>query len=303
MAVESYDWVRYHARQTPDKTALVDLHSGRRFSYAQMQERMLRLAHALRYQLGVEQGDRVGFLANNTTDFFELEFACLELGAVCVPLNWRLTVPELEYIVGDAAPKVLVHEDFFAETAHALERLCGVPRLLELNASGRDSAYEAALSAAEPALERAATTHDDLWMIMYTSGTTGHPKGAMITYGMVFWNAINASNPHALSADMVNLCVLPLFHAGSLNLYCNPAVHMGGSNVIMRAFDPEQTLQLLQDGELGVTHFMAVPTVYLVMSRRISRRCGAAGSAAVRLPWSCSTPTRSGARRCNRPTG
>ena len=267
MAVKNYDWVAYHARQTPNRTAMIDLHSERTFTYAEMQKRTTRLAHALRHQLGVEQGDRVACLANNTTDCLELEFACSKLGAVYVPLNWRLTVSELEYIVGDAGPKVLVHEDLFADQAAELQRLCGVADLLELNASGEGSTYEAAIDAGETELELAATTHDDLWVIMYTSGTTGHPKGAMITYGMTFWNVVNLLNPHRLSADMVNLCVLPLFHTGGLNVYCNPTVHMGGTNIIMRSFDPGETLKLLPSRDLGVTHFLGIPTNYLFMSQ------------------------------------
>jgi fatty-acyl-CoA synthase len=109
--------------------------------------------------------------------------------------------------------------------------------------------------------------HDDLWVIMYTSGTTGHPKGAMITYGMTFWNVVNLTNPHRLVPGMVNLCVLPLFHTGGLNCYANPSLHMGGTNVVMRAFDPGLTLGLLQDPAYGITHMLAVPANYLFMSQ------------------------------------
>jgi fatty-acyl-CoA synthase len=270
MSVRAYDWVAYHANQTPDKVALIDLHSSRRFTYAQMQDRTARLANGLAGAFNVGKGDRVAVLSNNTTDCMELEFACMKLGAVYVPLNWRLSVPELEYIVGDADPKVLVHEDLFADAAEALRQSGKTPALLELNAAGADSPYEALLAQASNQIEPVEISHDDLWVIMYTSGTTGHPKGAMITHGMTFWNVINLLNPFRLSPDMVCLTVLPLFHTGGLNCFSNPTVHMGGLNLVMRSFEPGECLRLLTDPDLPVTHMLAVPTNYLFMSQHPS---------------------------------
>ena len=267
MSTKVYDWVAYHASQSPNRLAMVDLHSGRRFTYADMQARTARLANGLRDQFGIAKGDRVAALTNNSTDCLELEFACQKLGAVYVPLNWRLSVPELEYIVGDSEPALLVHEDVFIDAANALLDGGKTSALLELNASGANSAYEHLIGEASGQIEPVHIEHDDLWVIMYTSGTTGHPKGAMITHGMTFWNVVNLLNPHRLSEDMVNLCVLPLFHTGGLNCYCNPAVHMGGTNLIVRSFDPDDCLKLLQDPEYHVTHLLAVPTNYLFMSQ------------------------------------
>jgi fatty-acyl-CoA synthase len=267
MTVKAYDWVAYHARQTPERLALVDLHSGRRFTYREMHDRTGRLASALRHRFGVQQGDRVAALLNNTSDCLEMNFACMKLGAIYVPLNWRLTVSELEYIVGDAEPRVLIHEDVFGDEAEALRDLCKIPELLEVNADGVDSPYERALEDAAPFADPAEITHDDTWVIMYTSGTTGHPKGCMITYGMTFFNAVNLLNPHRLSEDMVNLVTLPLFHTGGLNVYANPAVHMGGTNVVMRSFDPGETLRVAQDPGFGITHLIGVPANWLFMSQ------------------------------------
>ncbi|MCZ6658766.1 MAG: AMP-binding protein, partial [Gammaproteobacteria bacterium] len=267
MSTKVYDWVAYHASQSPNRLAMVDLHSGRRFTYADMQTRTARLANGLRDRFGIAKGDRVAALTNNSTDCLELEFACQKLGAVYVPLNWRLSVPELEYIVGDSEPALLVHEDVFIDAASALRDGDKTSALLELNASGANSAYEHLIAEASEQIEPVHIEHDDLWVIMYTSGTTGHPKGAMITHGMTFWNVVNLMNPHRLSEDMVNLCVLPLFHTGGLNCYCNPAVHMGGTNLIVRSFDPADCLKLLQDPEFHVTHLLAVPTNYLFMSQ------------------------------------
>jgi fatty-acyl-CoA synthase len=106
---------------------------------------------------------------------------------------------------------------------------------------------------------REALTHDDVVTIMYTSGTTGHPKGAMITHGMNFWNCCNLGTPAGVGMATVHLSVLPLFHTGGLNCYSNPVLHAGGTVVIMRTFDPGQALRVIGDPAQRITHFFAVP--------------------------------------------
>ena len=106
---------------------------------------------------------------------------------------------------------------------------------------------------------------DDLAVLIYTSGTTGHPKGAIITHGMVFWNCVNLGIPALISPQTVQLVVLPLFHTGGLNCYANPVLHAGGTILIMRTFDPGQALDYISDPALGITHFFGVPAPYQFM--------------------------------------
>ena len=117
MPVRYYDWIAHFARRTPAKLAAVDLASDRSFSYAQFDARISRLAAHLRGALGIGRGDRVAVLALNTTDTLEVQFACGRIGAVFLPLNTRLTVPELQFIVGDAAPKLMIHDAELADIA------------------------------------------------------------------------------------------------------------------------------------------------------------------------------------------
>ena len=244
MPVRHYDWIAHFGRRTPDKVAVVDLASERRFSYAQFDARISRLAAHLRDRLRVARGDRVAVLAMNTTDTLEVQFACGRIGAVFLPLNTRLTVPELQYIVGDAAPKLMIHDAELADVALAVAKLCKVPSALLL---GPDGSYEAAIAASKPLDKAEVVTLDDISTIMYTSGTTGQPKGAIITHGMTFWNCVNLGGPAYISPSSVLLTVLPLFHTGGLNCYTNPVLHAGGTVLIMRAFDPGAALRLISD--------------------------------------------------------
>ncbi len=264
MPVRHYDWIAHFARRTPDKAAAVDLFSDRSFSYAEFDARISRLAGHLRHQLGVARGDRVAVLALNTTDTLEVQFACGRIGAVFVPLNTRLTVPELQFIVGDCAPKAMVHDTELAETALAVTKLCNVGSTLLLGPNG---SYEAALVSAKPLAQIEEVMLDDVSTIMYTSGTTGQPKGAIITHGMTFWNCVNLGGPACISPSSVLLTVLPLFHTGGLNCYTNPVLHAGGTVKIMRQFDPALALQLISDPAQAINVFFGVPSIYQFMAQ------------------------------------
>src|SRR5260370_34644628 len=158
LPVRHYDWIAHFARRTPDKLAVVDLASERRLTYAQFDARISHLATHLRDGVKIARGDRVAVLAHNTTDTLEVQFACGRIGAVFLPLNNRLTVPELSYIVGDAAPKLMIHDAELAEIALAGTKLCKVTAALLLGAGGT---FEAAIAAAKPLAHAAVPTLHD----------------------------------------------------------------------------------------------------------------------------------------------
>ena len=130
MPVRHYDWIAHFGRRTPENLAVIDLASERRLSYAQFDARISRLAAHLRHRLGVRRGDRVAVLALNTSDTLEVQFACGRLGAIFLPLNTRFTVPELQFIVNDAAPKLMVHDADLSDHALAVAGLCQTPSTL-----------------------------------------------------------------------------------------------------------------------------------------------------------------------------
>ena len=264
-SVRAYDWITHHAANRSSKQAIREVETGRSFTYGDLDRRIDAMAAYLR-SVGVGRGDRVAVLAQNGVEYFDVQFACARTGAICVLLNWRLTVPELEYIINDSSPTVMVHDVMFAESAEELQRRCGIDTLLAIDHADGSSAYETTLASFDgQSVEEVELTHDDVITIMYTSGTTGLPKGAMITHGMNFWNVVNLGFPVGLGLDTVHLNVLPLFHTGGLNCYSNPVLHAGGTVVIMKTFDPGEALRVIGDPEEGITHFFAVPAPYQFM--------------------------------------
>lgn len=263
--VHSYDWISHHAANRPNNEAIRDLGSDRSFTYADLDRRVDAIA-AYFASLGIKRGDRVAVLAHNGVEFFDLQFACARTGVICVLLNWRLTVPELEYILNDSSPVLMVHDVEFADAASELQQRCSIDTLLQVDGGKADSPYETTLEGFDgQAAEPVSLTHDDVITIMYTSGTTGLPKGAMITHGMNFWNAVNLGIPAGIGVDTVHLNILPLFHTGGLNCYSNPVIHAGGTVVTFKAFDPGETLRVIGDPAQGITHFFGVPAPYQFM--------------------------------------
>jgi len=264
----AFDWIAKHAQAQPGAPALNDLLSGRRYTYAEMNERLDRCALFLHERCGVNPGDRVAVLMHNSSDVVEIIFACRRLGAICVPMNWRLAVPELVYILGDCRPKALVHTAEFAESAAAAAGQVQQEVMLVGADDGRPSLYESGLKAAYGNLPAVEHGFDDPWVILYTSGTTGRPKGAQITYGMQLFNAINCAVATGITNKSHGLCVLPLFHVGGVCVYLSPILHAGGNNTIMHEFDAEAMLGLMTDPSAGaITHLLGVPTNFLFISQ------------------------------------
>ncbi|WP_037834436.1 acyl-CoA synthetase [Streptomyces sp. NRRL F-4474] len=261
-------WPTRRARKTPDRTAVV--HDGRTWTYRELHGRVVRLAHGLR-ALGVESGDRIAYLGPNHPAFLETLFAAGALGAVFVPLNTRLTAPELAYNLSDSGSTVLIHAPEHAAAARTAADEAGVRHRIALE--GPDGPGEGALSYEElPAgahtgeLLDVSVAPEDPCMIMYTSGTTGRPKGAVLSHANITWNSVNVLVDTDLTADEVTLVVAPLFHTGALNMTCLPTLLKGGRVVLLAAFDADRVLELVED--LRVTYLFGVPTMYDAMAVR-----------------------------------
>jgi fatty-acyl-CoA synthase len=255
-------WPARRARKTPGRVAVV--HDDRTLTYGELHQRVLRLAHALR-ALGTGRGDRIAYLGPNHPAFLETLFAAGVLGAVFVPLNTRLAAPELAYNLTDSGSTVFVHAPERAEAARAAAGEARVPHRIALDGPGDGVlGYEELLAggATEPLDEPVAP--DDPCMIMYTSGTTGRPKGAVLSHANIVWNSVNVLVDTDLSGDEVTLVAAPLFHTAGLNMTCLPTLLKGGRVVLLGAFAPERVLETIE--RLRVTYMFGVPTMYDAMA-------------------------------------
>ncbi|MCG7203686.1 AMP-binding protein [Streptomyces arenae] len=261
-------WIRHHARRVPDRTALVDLDTGRTTSYAALAARVDSLAHSLTVN-GVGRGSRVAVLSRNDPRLFEVLYACAAIGAVMVPLNWRLTASELAAIVADAEPTVLLHDAPGSEVAARIAAGTPVPTVLGWTdrKAAPDPYEEWATAPLPPGWTAARVEEDAVWAIIYTSGTTGRPKGVQITHRSMLASMLGILVAHGVSGASRALTVLPLFHVAGLNLFANPVLYAGGTVVVARAFDAATTLALLTDTGTPVTHFCGVPANYQFMQQ------------------------------------
>ncbi|MBO1413533.1 long-chain fatty acid--CoA ligase [Streptomyces sp. FH025] len=243
-------WPARRARRTPRRTALV--HEGATADYARLDDRCTRLAHALR-RAGVRRGDRVAFLGPNHPAYLEALFAAGLLGAVLVPLNTRLAVPELRYQLADSGSSLLLTVGQRPEVVRLLADGVEVWR-------AEGETYEATLATAPEESIDEEVGPDDPCLIMYTSGTTGRAKGAVLTHGNILWNSLNVLVDTDLASDEVALVSAPLFHTGALNMSCLPVLLKGGTVVLESAFDAGRTLELIERHR--VTCLFGVPTMY-----------------------------------------
>ena len=262
--VPAVDWLARRAQLTPESVALVDRASGTRITYAQWNARANRTARFLQ-ELGVGPGDRVAVYASNGPEYLDLFWAAPKIGAVLQNLNWRLTVHELQGIVAAGSPRVFLYgPDWQPQTEQLKPSFTTVRQVVAL---GEPAAGEVALAEREAlgaeAVVMPALTLDDPWGIYYTGGTTGLPKGAVLTHGNITWNSINTVASWGLNAGHSAPLQLPFFHVGGPNIFMAPLVHVGGTTILCRGFDPDETFDLVEHA--GITHYVGVPTMFQML--------------------------------------
>jgi fatty-acyl-CoA synthase len=246
------DLIDRNARFAPEKPAL--RFQDQFWTYAQLADRIDALARAMKTRLGVHRGDRVAVLALNAPDYLALLYACARLGAMLVPLNWRLAVPEQVFILTDAAVKaVFVAAGFEAVCAPLAKMLPDVAIIGLDDAPERGISLDHLLAAGG---DDAREPHVD-WrtpvLIVYTAGTTGRPKGAVLTQEALLWNGVMSHHMHAMAADDHVLTVLPFFHVGGLNIQTTPALHIGATVTIHARFTPDDTLRAIAEDRPTLT--------------------------------------------------
>ena len=228
--MELSHWIERHARFAPNAVAI--RYDGREIAYAELALR-IRRAQAALVEQGVEPGDAVAYLGLNHPAALVLLFACARMGAMLAPLSWRLAPPELARVLSDCPPRALFVEPAFAARAREIESAI---RATEIGALEREAGSAPASVGSE----------DSPVLLCYTSGSTGAPKGVVLTQRALFWNAVNSTHMHDLtSADRV-LTTLPLFHVGGMNIQTTPALHAGACVTLHPRFDPQATLETIE---------------------------------------------------------
>lgn len=265
------NWPTIQALRNAGRPAFIDADTGDVLSYRDLEARTNALADALRRR-GVRRGDRVATLTLNSPQMMEVLFAVAKIGAIGVPINFRLSAPEVAYVLQDSGACVLFESSSLAavgsEAAGAgtsvRERIT-IPDAAE-RADGRDSAYERLVTSGDTARHPFDIAPDDICLIMYTSGTTGRPKGAMLTHRNVQWNVFNSLGFGAgIGREDITLSAAPLFHIGALGVHTMPFTYLGACTVIMESFTPGAWLEHAETHR--ITKAFLVPAMWAAIAQ------------------------------------
>ncbi len=254
--VQQPDWSARWSLYRPDHIAVEDGDTGLTLTYSQLNRCGDNLAWFLSKQFGIEKGDRVVVLAENSLAQIALFSAAQKLGFILVPLNYRLTRPELSVLMSDAQPGLVVVD---AKFSHLLEDVLIVDKAEVMTIAQVEELMDLAMTKDVDPFPSTAFQEEDPIFILYTSGTTGLPKGAIYSWGMLIWNSINTAMSLIVNTESRTIQCMPPFHTGGWNVLQTPFLHHGGYVCIMRKFDPGRALELIQQKQ--VTLFMAVPTM------------------------------------------
>lgn len=254
-AINATQLLTHRTRLSPHVEAIADLSTGERYTFAEVNGRSCQTAHWLQQQ-GIQYGDRVSILGHNSVAYVDLFFACGKIGAVFTPLNWRLTAPELAWILNNCRAQLLLIEPEFEPLWAELKALVNVPHTVLRQTYEQTIAKMPTDEPASPPELNSESIH----AVLYTSGTTGRPKGALIPHRQVLWNAIATVNSWQLSAADCAPILTPMFHAGGLFVFLTPLLYAGGKVVIAKAFDPVESLEIIKSERCTVV--LGVPTIF-----------------------------------------
>lgn len=261
----------FRARIDAGGIAVADVDSGVRYTYGDLEDRANRAANFLRRRFGIAKGDRVAFLSRNRIEMFDAYYATGKLGAILVPYNARLSVKELEQLIRKETPKILFFEDIYADAAMSLKNEGLLEHLVTLqNGSDRPQfcpCYDELLDSADSSFVSCDDLDlEDIHLIIHTGGTTGLPKGGLLSHRCMIFNAFNEICTWGINYADRALIVLPLFHTGGWNLLTLPLLHVGGRIYISRQYDPRQTIEIVEKEK--ITLLFGAATIFRMMVER-----------------------------------
>lgn len=283
------NWLTRRELLSPDKIAVIDMiNGGKPITYRDWNRAVNCTANFLLEGLQIQKGDRIAVLAMNSLQYLDLWWACGKIGAIIQLINWRLTPHEIINLLEDGRPRVLVYsQEFLEQVDEVRSKSPSVEHFITIDDGLHTNDIQLIerniFSDAEPPEPNLGW--NDPWAICYTGGTTGMPKGAILTHRSITANSVNTVMSWGLTPDDVALMQLPLFHTGGFNVFTAPLVHIGGTSVICKGFDPEQTFDLIRDYRISL--FVGVPTMHLMLQQHPRwedanlsslRICGSGGS-------------------------
>ncbi|MCW9033457.1 MAG: long-chain-fatty-acid--CoA ligase [Rhodospirillales bacterium] len=247
------DWIDRRAVFSPDKAAI--RFKGESVSYKALSEKVGHLTSVLRGALGIQKGARVAYLGYNSPELVALVFACARVGAIFLPMNWRLAGPEHAYVLSDSEPAAIFVEEEFADTLDGISQDIPESHIVKFGIA-RDGwhSYETLMNLSSGGRQRdPRVSYDDPALLVYTSGTTGRPKGAVLTQNALFYAAVNSAHMHDMTSQDIVLTTLPMFHVGGMNIQTLPALHAGATVVLQDKFDVNGTYADIETEKVTLT--------------------------------------------------
>ncbi len=264
--VNQFDYLSKRVIYSPEAEALVDIETGTRYSYRFFNEQANRVANFLQKNLNFEKGDRIAVIAHNTTEYWEIFFGCQKSGGILAGLNWRLVAGELSGLINDISPKIVFYGKEFVQVATEIESETSVDHWVAFNPDGigpdKSLLYEELIQqVSKENPKEVKLSYEDPMGIVFTGGTTGLPKGAIITYNHVAYNTLNTIRDILPGDTYINH--LPLFHVGGTFVYAVPLFILGGRVLQMKSWDTEKVLDLINTERPNF--FFAVPTQHRML--------------------------------------
>ncbi|UII34672.1 long-chain fatty acid--CoA ligase [Fulvivirga ulvae] len=256
--MHNLDWIGKWAIYSPNKVALKDYGSQQELTYQQLNDNALKLADILKSEYGLKKGDRLMVIAEHSSLYVTLFSVAQKTGIILVPVNYRLSVREIDYLISNCTPKMVLYELQFKAlvmqiTANNQTAITDTRKLVD---QVKSRVYKTDIT--DPSID-----FDDPLFILYTSGTTGFPKGALYTHRMLFWNSVNTALSLDIVSDDLTINCMPAFHTGGWNVLITPLLHKGATIGMMNKFDADQVLSLLESER--ATIYWGVPTTLKMM--------------------------------------
>ena len=258
-----HDWAAKWAVYSPEKMAFKEDETNRTLTFFELNKLANRLANDFIFSKQLKKGDRIAILAENNLEYLVLFSVAQKTGLILVPINYRLASAEIDYLLQDCAPQLLICENKFLEKIKTEFANKNIPHFLKLN-DLKEICDKEKNTPQDLFFENIKIEVNDPVFILYTSGTTGFPKGALYTHKMLFWNSINTAMSLIVNTESCTVNCMPPFHTGGWNVLTTPFFHHGGYTCLMKKFDPRKALELIE--KEGVTIFMGVPTMLKMMA-------------------------------------